>query len=103
MMNCPMCGQAAHTRSSFQVSNETKERYNQCTNIECGHTLVTHETFVRSVCLRKKLALFRLIPKVCRNNLLTETDSSLAGFYWLLPPWLNSCRHFVSIGSCRIG
>ncbi|WP_415999501.1 ogr/Delta-like zinc finger family protein [Citrobacter portucalensis] len=49
MMNCPMCGQAAHTRSSFQVSNETKERYNQCTNIECGHTFVTHETFVRSV------------------------------------------------------
>lgn len=27
MMNCPICGQAAHTRSSFQVSNETKERY----------------------------------------------------------------------------
>ncbi len=45
MMNCPMCGQAAHTRSSFQISNETKERYNQCTNIECGHTFVTHETF----------------------------------------------------------
>ncbi|MDI5454500.1 ogr/Delta-like zinc finger family protein, partial [Salmonella enterica subsp. enterica serovar Cerro] len=41
---------AAHTRSSFQVSSETKERYNQCTNIECGHTFVTHETFVRSVC-----------------------------------------------------
>jgi hypothetical protein len=33
MMNCPMCGQAAHTRSGFQVSNETKERYNQCNNI----------------------------------------------------------------------
>lgn len=46
MMNCPMCGQAAHIRSSFQVSSETKERYNQCTNIECGHTFVTHETFV---------------------------------------------------------
>ncbi len=29
MMNYPMCGQAAHTRSSFQVSNEAKERYNQ--------------------------------------------------------------------------
>lgn len=43
MMNCPLCGLAAHTRSSFQVSSETKERYNQCTNIECGHTFVTHE------------------------------------------------------------
>ena len=56
MMNCPMCGQAAHTRSSFQVSSETKERYNQCTNIECGHTFVTHETFVRSVCRPKKIS-----------------------------------------------
>ncbi|MEM0653030.1 ogr/Delta-like zinc finger family protein [Klebsiella huaxiensis] len=48
--------QAAHTRSSFQVSNETKERYNQCTNIECGHTFVTHETFVRSVCRPQKIS-----------------------------------------------
>lgn len=68
MMNCPMCGQAAHTRSSFQVSSETKERYNQCTNIECGHTFVTHETFVRSVCRPQKSALHHLIRKGCRNN-----------------------------------
>ncbi|WP_211207519.1 ogr/Delta-like zinc finger family protein, partial [Providencia rustigianii] len=33
MMNCPLCGYAAHTRSSQQVSKETKERYNQCQNI----------------------------------------------------------------------
>ncbi|EJH0981075.1 ogr/Delta-like zinc finger family protein, partial [Salmonella enterica] len=26
MMNCPECGHAAHTRSSFQVSATTKER-----------------------------------------------------------------------------
>jgi len=29
MMNYPMSGQAAHTRNSFQVSSETKERYKQ--------------------------------------------------------------------------
>ena len=55
MMNCPLCGLSAHTRSSFQVSSETKERYNQCTNIECGHTFVTHETFVRSICRPQKI------------------------------------------------
>ncbi|MEI9695716.1 ogr/Delta-like zinc finger family protein [Atlantibacter hermannii] len=49
MMNCPLCGNAAHTRSSYQVSVNTKERYNQCQNIECGHTFITHETFVRSI------------------------------------------------------
>ncbi|WP_207788712.1 ogr/Delta-like zinc finger family protein, partial [Enterobacter hormaechei] len=30
MMNCPECGQAAHTSSSFQVSATTNERSNQC-------------------------------------------------------------------------
>lgn len=49
MINCPLCRSAAHTRSSFQVSNQTTERYIQCQNIECGHTFVTHETFVRSI------------------------------------------------------
>ncbi|HBC5608069.1 TPA: ogr/Delta-like zinc finger family protein [Klebsiella oxytoca] len=31
----------------------TKERYNQCQNINCSHTFVTHETFVRSISTRK--------------------------------------------------
>ncbi|MCE9980024.1 late control protein B [Leclercia adecarboxylata] len=54
MMNCPLCGHAAHTRSSFQVSDKTKERYNQCQNIECGHTFVTHESFVRSITIPQR-------------------------------------------------
>ncbi|WP_241574738.1 ogr/Delta-like zinc finger family protein [Rosenbergiella nectarea] len=49
MMNCPECGQAAHTRSSFRVSERTKERYCQCQNINCRATFVTHETFVRFI------------------------------------------------------
>ncbi|WP_176487825.1 ogr/Delta-like zinc finger family protein [Candidatus Regiella insecticola] len=49
MMNCPLCEQAAHTRTSFYVSSTTKERYQQCTNINCGHTFITMETFVRSI------------------------------------------------------
>jgi len=44
MMNCPLCGNAAHTRSSFQVSATTKERYNQCQNINCSCTFKSHET-----------------------------------------------------------
>lgn len=49
MMICPLCGSAGHTRSSFQISTTTKERYIQCQNLECSHTFVTHETFVRTV------------------------------------------------------
>ncbi|HHR6404371.1 DNA-binding transcriptional regulator [Providencia rustigianii] len=49
MMNCPLCGHAAHTRSSQQVSKETKERYNQCQNINCGATFVSHESVSRFI------------------------------------------------------
>ncbi|MEL5512360.1 ogr/Delta-like zinc finger family protein [Serratia bockelmannii] len=49
MMHCPLCGQAAHTRSSCYITPTTKERYNQCTNINCGHTFISHETFTRSI------------------------------------------------------
>ncbi|HBR1354042.1 TPA: ogr/Delta-like zinc finger family protein, partial [Klebsiella quasipneumoniae subsp. quasipneumoniae] len=38
----------------FQVSSMTKERYNQCQNINCSHTFVTHETFVRSISTPKE-------------------------------------------------
>ncbi|EDY6979481.1 levansucrase regulator, partial [Salmonella enterica] len=36
-------------RSSFQVTDSTKERYCQCQNINCGSTFVTHETVVRFI------------------------------------------------------
>ncbi|MFW8292657.1 ogr/Delta-like zinc finger family protein, partial [Klebsiella pneumoniae] len=49
MMNCPKCGHAAHTRSSFRVTDQTKERYCQCQNINCGTTFITHETVVRFI------------------------------------------------------
>ncbi|WGL97200.1 ogr/Delta-like zinc finger family protein [Arsenophonus sp. aPb] len=49
MMRCPLCGYAAHTRSSLQISSETKERYNQCQNINCGATFVSHETVARFI------------------------------------------------------
>ncbi|VAN78783.1 prophage P2 OGR-like protein [Klebsiella variicola] len=32
----------------------TKERYNQCQNINCNHTFVTYETFVRSISTPKE-------------------------------------------------
>lgn len=49
MMNCPECGFASHTRSSYQASKTTKERYYQCQNINCGSTFVALETFVRFI------------------------------------------------------
>jgi hypothetical protein len=37
----------SHTRSSFEHTLKTRERYNQCQNVNCGATFVTHETFTR--------------------------------------------------------
>ena len=79
MMICPLCGSAAHTRSSFQVSSLTKERYNQCQNINCSHTFVTHETFVRSIATPKESG------SATSNEIRTGGALSLT-----LPPF---CRH----------
>lgn len=49
MMRCSQCHGPAHTRSSCEMSITTKERYYQCQNINCGHTFVCHETFIRSI------------------------------------------------------
>ncbi|WP_241626027.1 ogr/Delta-like zinc finger family protein [Rosenbergiella epipactidis] len=54
MMNCPLCHDAAHTRSSVKMSNDTKERYNQCQNINCGCTFKSLET-VTAIITRPQL------------------------------------------------
>lgn len=49
MMHCPLCRNAAHTRSSRYLSERTKERYHQCQNINCSCTFATHETIDRII------------------------------------------------------
>ncbi|HDV7151525.1 TPA: DNA-binding transcriptional regulator [Yersinia enterocolitica] len=49
MMHCPLCRTAAHARSSRYLSEQTKERYHQCTNINCSCTFATHETVDRII------------------------------------------------------
>ncbi|MEE3662495.1 ogr/Delta-like zinc finger family protein [Brenneria sp. g21c3] len=43
MPHLPTC------RPSRYLSESTKERYHQCTNINCGHTVVTLESITRSI------------------------------------------------------
>nr|WP_294107859.1 ogr/Delta-like zinc finger family protein [Providencia sp.] len=43
-----MSNYAAHFRSSLRIST-TKERYNQCQNINCGATFVSHESVARFI------------------------------------------------------
>ncbi len=49
MFHCPKCHYAAHARTSRYFSDTTKERYHQCTNINCSCTFVTTETVERFI------------------------------------------------------
>ncbi|WP_094101098.1 ogr/Delta-like zinc finger family protein [Lonsdalea iberica] len=55
MMHCPLCHHAAHARSSRYLSDGAKERYHQCTNVNCGHTFVTLEAITRSIMVPGKV------------------------------------------------
>ena len=49
MFHCPKCKHSAHARTSRYLSENTKERYHQCQNVECGCTFVTHESLARYI------------------------------------------------------
>ncbi|EPF2286752.1 DNA-binding transcriptional regulator [Klebsiella oxytoca] len=49
MFHCPKCQHAAHARTSRYLSENTKERYHQCTNINCSCTFVTMESVERFI------------------------------------------------------
>jgi pyruvate-formate lyase-activating enzyme len=44
MFRCPYCKNPAHTRTSRYVSENLKQRYHQCTSLECSATFRTSET-----------------------------------------------------------
>jgi hypothetical protein len=49
MFHCPKCKHSAHARTSRYLSENTKERYHQCTNVDCGCTFVTMESVERLI------------------------------------------------------
>ncbi|EDQ6089983.1 TPA: ogr/Delta-like zinc finger family protein [Salmonella enterica] len=44
MFHCPFCKNTAHVRTSRYLSENVKQRYHQCTNIECSATFRTIES-----------------------------------------------------------
>lgn len=44
MFHCPFCKTGAHARTSRYLSENVKQRYNQCVNIECSATFRTLES-----------------------------------------------------------
>ncbi len=41
MFHCPFCKTSAHARTSRYLSDNVKQRYHQCVNIECSATFRT--------------------------------------------------------------
>lgn len=56
MFHCPKCHHAAHARTSRYLSENTKERYHQCTNINCSSTFVTMESIERFIATPEVIA-----------------------------------------------
>lgn len=44
MFHCPFCRQLARVRTSRYLTENLKQRYHQCTSIECSATFRTTET-----------------------------------------------------------
>ena len=44
MFHCPFCKTSAHSRTSRYLSDNGKQRYHQCMNIECSATFRTLES-----------------------------------------------------------
>lgn len=49
MMHCPYCKSPAHAKSSRYMSEQVKERYHQCTNLECSCSFKTNESITRVI------------------------------------------------------
>ncbi|WP_313276801.1 ogr/Delta-like zinc finger family protein [Kosakonia cowanii] len=57
MFHCPKCLNTAYARTSRYFYDTTKERYHQCTNINCSATFVTTETVERFIASPEVLVL----------------------------------------------
>lgn len=49
MFRCHHCKHVAYTRTSREMSDRTKERYYQCTNVNCSATFATLETVEKDI------------------------------------------------------
>ncbi|AIX50163.1 transcriptional regulator [Pantoea sp. PSNIH1] len=49
MMHCPYCKSPAHAKSSRYMSEQVKERYHQCTNLDCSCSFKTSESITKVI------------------------------------------------------
>ncbi|MGO4390221.1 ogr/Delta-like zinc finger family protein [Variovorax sp. M-6] len=73
-MRCPHCKSTAHVRSSYEVSDLSRETYFACSNTACGHTFAAvteiHRTLSPSAIPDPKIRL--PLSKHVRRKVLVE-------------------------------
>ncbi|WP_447886362.1 ogr/Delta-like zinc finger family protein [Serratia fonticola] len=62
MMRCPFCRSGSHTRTSRYLTEQTKEAYYQCQNIDCSSTFKTRESIEHVIRRPSPRKLFRHRP-----------------------------------------
>ncbi|WP_426506907.1 ogr/Delta-like zinc finger family protein [Serratia proteamaculans] len=77
MMRCPFCRSGAHTRTSRYLTEQTKEAYYQCQNIDCSSTFKTRESIehvirqpLPSETIPAPLPEYRTLNRCGNNNCL---------------------------------
>ncbi|TBL55333.1 late control protein B [Hafnia paralvei] len=56
MMRCPLCRESSHARTSRYITENMKECYYQCQNIQCSATFKTRESLEHIIRRPKKTA-----------------------------------------------
>ncbi len=69
LITCPICGSKARIATSKAMSNETREAYCQCLNLNCGTPFVTMNTVVRIIETTGGKPDPDLQPELCKGDL----------------------------------
>ncbi len=68
LITCPICRSKARIATSREMSNETREAYCQCMNLNCGQAFTTLTTVNRIIEPTGKKPDPELQPELCKGN-----------------------------------
>ncbi len=74
MMRCPVCRAASHIRSSRYLSEQVKEAYYQCQNLQCSSTFKSVESIDRIITRPPE-------PEIAPVALVTQPDKRVLNRY----------------------
>ncbi|MFG0887274.1 ogr/Delta-like zinc finger family protein [Vibrio sp. CJQ_6] len=68
LITCPICGSKARIATSKAMSNETREAYYQCLNLNCGRAFTTLTTVNRIIEPTGAKPDPELQPELCKGD-----------------------------------